>query len=262
MTEMASNQLIKDWIQYLKNNQITALKSDPTSGKLNYRRSPTADDLVNFLQIKTDYDDETINNAINSVVSKKSSGQLAQQVNQPQQSQQQPPQADNPPTQKKYNTDDATDVEPRYGPRPALSGPRTALPAPSAPEPAPQPTQPGTPERKRTGGKIKGEISQTPNAIRKRAARSRRGNINEEFEDDPGEDLSEKDVQAIFDILSQTQPSQDSQTQGSTQNKGRPQPARVDPQQVRVEEVNKLKRVIRDTMTDQQRLSLWRALHE
>ena len=256
MTEMASNQLIKDWIQYLKNNQIAAVKSDPTTGKLNYRRSPTADDLVNFLQIKTDYDDDTNNNAIESVVKTRSGSQVSKYNYQPE-----PDQTEQPSTQqKKYNTDDATDVEPRYDQRPALARPRTSLPAPTPTPPEPDQPQP----KKRTGGKIKGELSQTPNAIRKRAARSRRGNITEEFTDDPGEDLSEKDIQAIFDILGKstksTQSNQSTRADAVPGN-NKPEQKRIDPQQVRIEEVNKLKRVIRDTMTDQQRLSLWRALH-
>jgi hypothetical protein len=240
MTVMAAN-LTKDWIQYLKNNQIAALQSDPKSGKLNYRRPVLTSDVVNFLQVKTDYDDDKINSAIEKVLGQGTSGEVAvQSATKPQDAAPgQPPQPAQPAT-KKYDTSGATDVTPRYGKQPAIS-------PPAPPEPA-QPTQPTQPTR--SGGKIKGQVSQSPGAIRKRQARAnRKAALREDFKDEPGEQLSEKQVGMIFNLLG-----------SETDQPKAEQSARVDPQQVRIEEVNKLKRFIRDTLSEQQRMSLWRAL--
>ena len=251
---MASN-LTKDWIQYLKNNQIAALQSDPKSGRLNYKRKVTASDVVNFLQVKTDYDDEQINQAIERVVgSKDSASNLPATQQKPSDSARQEPAPSAPPSppgQKKYNNNDATDVEPRYGPRPALTGPQARLPSPQAAEP-----QQGT-KRPHTGGKKKGEVSQTPNAIRKRQARSnRKAGLTEDFVDDPGEELSEKEVESIFKILAKStmEPSGTAQT-------GQRNPS-LDTQKIRTEEIEKLKSVISDSMSAEQRKQLWDALQE
>lgn len=53
---VTKDQLIKQWIQYLKSNQIVELQPDP-AGKLIYRKNPTEEDLFQFLQ-KTFSDDE------------------------------------------------------------------------------------------------------------------------------------------------------------------------------------------------------------
>lgn len=68
---MANNPLVRDWIQYLKNNQIASSKSNPETGKLNYKRSPTTEDLKKFLSISGTFSDEQISNAIDTVLSKK-----------------------------------------------------------------------------------------------------------------------------------------------------------------------------------------------
>ena len=69
---MASKKIIADWIQYLKNNQIVSMQSDPATGRLNYKRKVYSSDLVNFLQVKTDFDDKTINDAIDTVLGNRS----------------------------------------------------------------------------------------------------------------------------------------------------------------------------------------------
>ena len=337
---MASN-LTKDWIQYLKNNQIVAMQSDPKSGKLNYKRPVTTSDVVHFLQVKTDYDDSKINQAIETALGQQTDAtdqQTASQSNNlpavPSKQggpvdvntrgmtpgQQQPglpgPGPTKPqPKPKKYDTSNATDVEPRYSNQTTPHGasvedvinpetdnerpkdfvpvtlkrigakPRVRLihksavpgwensgwvaggatpetnPEPEQEQPPEQPQQPEqeqSPEqpqaRAQGGGRVKGQLSQTPGAIRKRQARAnRKAALNEDFKDNPGEQLSEKQVEQIFRILSKKTDQTDQGTEKNTS---------VDPQQVRVEEVNKLKRFIRDTMTDQQRMSLWRALNE
>ena len=63
-----TDELTKAWIQYLKNNQIVALQSDPKTGKLTYKKKVTTDNLSQFLQSETSYDKGTINNVIQSVI--------------------------------------------------------------------------------------------------------------------------------------------------------------------------------------------------
>jgi len=248
---MVTNQkLTKEWIQYLKNNQIVELQSDPKTGKLNYKKPVTEDDVIEFLTNNDYFPQEEIDKALDSVAgSNQPASNIATRQDQQPSDQQQ--QSHNQPSgQQKYDNSNATDVEPRYGPR-------TALPAPTRALSAPQPSQPV--KKSRTGGKQTGQISQTPNAIRKRQSRaSRKAGINEDFTDNPGAELSEKQVEEVFKILTAGQ-------QAQKQQAGHGQPTdrentRVDPTQVRAEELNKIKRVIRDKMSDQQRMSLWRAL--
>ena len=213
------------------------MQSEPKSGKLNYRRKVTTSDLVHFLQVKTDYDDNVINSAIDTALGNRS----AQPSNLPA-AQDQDQTQDSPPnpsakSQKQYNTDDATDVEPRYGSRTALPSPRAALPAPGTSQGAAQqepqePPAPGPQGRTQGGGKVKGQVSQTPGAVRKRAARSRRG-VNEDFKDDPGEELSEQDVETVFKILSSPRPKaaqsspQPKAAQSRQQTAALPQPTQI-----------------------------------
>ncbi len=219
---MPAKKLTADWIEYLKRTQIAAPQSDPKTGKLNYQKKVTTSDLVHFLQNKTDFGDDEINNAIETVVSqaapsaKKAAGSnLPTAQGQPARPTQQPPGG------KKYDTSGATDVEPRYGPKPALPSGRTRLPSPSTkkhdtsgatdvePKSGPQQPQP-QPEVKARGGKVKGQVSQTPGAVRKRQARSnRKAGLNEDIIDEPGEEISEKDVEKVFAILGQPRLSAD-----------------------------------------------------
>lgn len=202
---MASPELTKGWIQYLKNNQIVAMQSEPSTGKLKYNRKVTADDVRHFLQNNTQFDKAAIDKALASI---KSTPNLpaTQQSNQPatgspQQSQQQSDQPGKPDQQqkKRYDNSDAEDVEPRYGPRPTLPAPR--------------------------------------------------GTVKEAFVDDAGPGVSEDDVESVFDMLSAA-------AEKPAGDETAPTPAAPN----RREEINKLKRVIRDQMTEAQRRSLWAAL--
>jgi hypothetical protein len=58
-------KLTREWIQYLKNNQIAELQSNPKTGRLSYRREPTVTDLVTFLG--KDFDEDEILDAIQLV---------------------------------------------------------------------------------------------------------------------------------------------------------------------------------------------------
>ena len=272
---MASNNLTRGWIQYLKNNQIAALQSDPKSGRLNYKRKVTASDIVDYLQNNTDYDDKSINQAIDKVVGGRP-GQEAPGQEQPAganvpavQKQQggeldtgmspgnpsprlpgpQPTQPTRPPSKYAATNNDAEDVQDVSGrQKPALGGGRLGLPAPAtAPE---EPQQPA----KRTGGKVKGQTSQTPNAIRKRQARAnRKGSLNEDFKDDPGEELSEKEVEAIFKTLNRAEPDKQDASGVQAQQE-------VDPQEIKAQEIEKLKKLIAKTLTAEQRRELWNAI--
>lgn len=198
---MSDKELIKKWIQYLKNNQIVSMQSDP-SGRLKYAKKVTSADVKHFLQVEGNFSDEDIDKAIASV--RKPSTAVA--TVQPQQDK--PKQPQQPPKPKQYDNSDATDVEPRYGPRPALPpGPRPGLPRP----------------------------------------------VREDITDDSGVELSEPEVEHIFDTLT----SAAAAASDAAAEPKAPPPA-ADPKV----EINQLKRVIRDKMTDAQRRSLWHALND
>jgi hypothetical protein len=185
--------LTKGWIEFLKNNQIVELKSDPETGSLKYRREVTSDDLARYLENTTDFGEDAISSAIHTVLTKKTVGKQPRIQNTP------PPEKEpnkqlgsNVPVapKKKYNTDDATDVEYR--------------------------------------------------------------DINEAIKDFAGSSLGEADVEAVFSILAAPRPAA-----------APPAEKPVDQKAIearKIEELNKIKRVIRDTMTDSQRQALWRIL--
>lgn len=210
---MATPELTKGWIQYLKNNQIVAMQSEPSTGKLKYNRKVTADDVKHFLQNNTQFDKAAIDKALASIkptanlpATQQSNQPAAGAPDQPQQSNQ-PRQPQQPP-KKQYDNSDAEDVEPRYGPRPTLPAPRRpTLPAP-------------------------------------------RRAVREAFVDDEGPGLSEDDIEGIFDMLSAA---------AAEKPEGEETPPAAPN---RREEINKLKRVIRDQMTEAQRRSLWAALND
>ena len=260
---MADNkaQLVKQWIQYLKNNQIVGLKSDPQTGRLDYKRAITPDDISNFLETKTDYSQDEISNAIHMVLSRQAVNKAAPKLtNDPQapdgatQAAGQPPAlpAPNVPQQqqqapgKKYNNDDAEDIAYR-------DVPNKQLPAPAGQE------EEQPPQRRKA----------SPGSTRVRGNRT----IHEDINDSQPHALDEKDVESIFSMLTSRQPAAADNTAAPTEKqrgqKNPPtpganpaaQPAQQDPAK-KEEDVRKLKRVIRDTMTPNQRMALWRALNE
>jgi len=236
-----AGKLTKDWIQFLKNNQIVAAKSDPNSGKLTYKRKANTNDLIHFLESKTDFDEETIYSAIQSALS---GSQPEPEQQEPQQQLQQEPQQD-----QSQDKDDVTDVDYRDVP------PDTkALPGPQAAH----------------GGKKAGEVSQTPDAIRKRNARSaggqafgqmqkqlkRKGTLKEEFTDQPV-DLSEKNVEDVFSTLASQ-----SQGAGDEPQQGQEKPQQAKPQANKQANIEKLKKLIKTGMSRSQRKALWKALND
>lgn len=203
---MATNEktLTRDWINFLKTNQLVELKSNP-DGSLIYRKQVTTDDLDRFLRNTAQFDDEAISNAIHSVLVKKVISRQAPKLKSPKQQEPEqqaqignntpagPKQLGNNLPKKKYNNDDAEDIDFR--------------------------------------------------------------DINEKIEDKPLGVVDEDDVEAVFRILTTAGPA-------PAQNPPKaPEP--VDPaaeQEKKTSDLNRLKRMIRDTMTDAQRRALWRIL--
>lgn len=259
---MAANaqRLVKDWIQYLKNTQVVGLQSDPDTGKLQYKRKVTSDDVSQFLELKTDYTPEQISNAIHIVLAKNAQGGKPQKIgNNPT-----PPEPETPP---QPGTDVSTWMH--YGMRPV--GATNRLQG----EPAEQPKQ--------IGGKPNNKLNYDPNSVsdidyrdvpnknpealpapttpkRKPRFKLRTKGVNEDFEQPEGLEVDENDVEQIFNIL--VNGDNDKPATPATQA-GRAAPAAGSATKPDATvQLNKIKRAIRDTMTDAQRKSLWRALNE
>lgn len=219
-------KLTRDWIQYLKNNQIVGLQSDPETGKLNYKRKVTTDDVAKFLEVKTEFDNQAISNAIHMVLSKKAMGVAPKRVqnkpspgtslstwhhNEIRPGEKQPPQTqqavDIGPTRLSHDKDSISDID----------------------------------------------YKDIPNGDTEKKPRyRRRTNVNEAFVDDEGYTLSEEDVEEIFNILASGQKSNE------LPSTDRPQQS-SDPER-KIKDLNKLKSLIRDQMSDSERKALWRAL--
>jgi hypothetical protein len=242
--------LTREWIQFLKNNQIVSTNSDPKTGKLKYNRKPNVQELIRFLSLKTDFDEEDIRRAIKTVMSKKGVGIHPEEpktlgATPPETSQQrqlpgpksdkvstwqhdeltpgkrQAPKTPMPPQDKtrKYSNDDAEDVEFRDAP-----------------------LGPGEP----------------PALTHKRRPRFKYRNkdgLNEDFYDRQGAELDENDIKEIFRILLSPAPAMAEPTE-------EPGPSDEEKIAKKQEYMRKLKQMIREVMTPQQRKALWRALGE
>jgi hypothetical protein len=250
--------LTRDWIQYLKNNKIVALQSDPTSGRLNYQRPTTSSDLIEFLLAKTDYSERDIKAAIRAVKGKPGS-ELAlpwqssergisnwmyygmspgkrQEYNGEEEPQigngqkrlgNTPPRLGNnsapapkPSNKLKYDPDSVSDVDYREVPNDPPQGPK-GLPAPKKPH-------------------FKGY----------------KPKLKEDIRDKRGEELSEKDVEAIFKQLVT------GAADAEAEKKAASTPSPDDLRSKKEEDLRKMKRLIRDVMTETQRKTLWRMLNE
>lgn len=208
-------QLIKDWIQYLKNNQIAAMQSDTKTGKLKYRKPVTTYDLHNFLNTTGKYSSEQITNAIDTVVSKKLQNNIP---------------APNP-TQSRQLSQTPDAIRKRQQ-RAALS------------------------QKSKTGNAVIGnmvkQLQKPDNTIEKPIRQKPRftyRGINEDIGDANTVELSEKDVEEIFSLLS---------APAAPTLQAKPDDS-IDKKQ---ESIKKIKKLVRDGMTPQQRKSLWRALTE
>ena len=216
-----NSTLIAKWIQFLKNNRIVSQKSDPTTGKLKYNRKPTTDDLTKFLKNFTRYSDEQISDALQTVSVIKVREPSAQNIDVP-------------------STQD------------------------NAPQPDPSQTNADTKKSDLTNK----ELSDNPESIKRREQRERANQKKKSSIDSfnqmtkalseelsvPTRELSEYDIERIFKILSSNQISD---PLDDTDDKVEELPA----EEKKRTELNKIKRVIRDKMTDAQQKALWRLLH-
>lgn len=255
-----TKKLVKDWIQFLKNNQIVAMQSD--GGKLQYKREVTSSDITKFLEIKTAFTSEQISNAIHIVMSKNASGNNAPKISD-NPSQSSPDQNSNlNPSPSKPGNDVSTWMH--NGMRPVGATNRISG------EPSKLSNHSTSTGQDKSKSNTPNEINYDPNSISdidykdipnkqqnalsapsptksKPKFKLRTKGLKEDFDDNEIFLLSEQDVEQIFNVLT----GNSSQSQSDTNTTEQPDS----------QALNKIKRVIRDTMTDAQRKALWRALN-
>lgn len=250
-TQMAINltTLTREWIQYLKNNQIASTQSDPKTGKLKYQRKPNVQELIRFLELKTDFDDADVRNAIKTVLSSKGTST-----------------ADKP-------TTPALNAPEKPG-TPSLAGPQSKDVSTWTHDemtPGDRPERRNPLDAPAKGKKYSNDDAEDatyrdvkpgepPRLTRKKPRYKHRGDgqeptrLSEDFYDRQGVELDENDIKQIFRILLSPKAEPEE-----------PAPEGPSPEEVTAkqqEDLRKIKRLIRDTMTPQQRKALWRALNE
>ena len=208
----ANQQFIKNWIQYLKSNQIVGNQSDPKTGKLKYYKPVTAEILKSFLQ-SSGVDPKVAEDAIKKVLNKKA--RASAKAQQPQtKAQPGQPQAAQAPTQ------------------PKQAGAAEAQQA--------QQRQPKPHYKLQPGPSVNGKPPVTYKGLR------------EDIIDTPSEILDEKDVEDVFALV---------QRQMNKTSKTKSKAADPEEEKKKIIQLNKIKDIIRNTMTPQQRKMLWRALN-
>lgn len=249
---MATNitSLTREWIQFLKNNQIASSNSDPKTGKLKYNRKPNVQELIRFLDLKTDFDEDDVRKAIKTVMSQKGGS------------------AGNPDEPKAI----AGPEQPQSPETPALTGPKsdklstwqhsetTPGERQSYAEPIDQPAKPKKYSNDDAEDAEFRDVPGTPPALaHKRRPRFKYRNtkegLNEDFYDRQGAELDEADIKEIFRILLSPK-SEPEEPAGEQEPSAEEQIAK------KQEYMRKLKQMIREVMTPQQRKALWRALGE
>jgi hypothetical protein len=253
-TQMAVNpQLTKDWIQYLKNNRIVAMQSDPKTGLLNYKRPATTADLKKFLSSTGQFDDEAIEKAIASI-----SGEQ-----QPQQPQPQKKPGDRKVSMRSRGAKAFKNMAKQLGESQQPSFKQiyeeiSDLGSVGAKRAA---THQKQDVARNYGASVKGgdysdKIKKEPE--QKKPEQPPQDNI---FKDEKGTEIHEKDVEKVFSMLGKgKQPGLAGDKQGVEQGQRKEDPEKE--QAKKIEEMNKIKHIIRDTMTPQQRKSLYRALSD
>ena len=268
MTTMATNQLslTKGWIQFLKNNQIANSNSDPKTGRINYNRQPTVTDLLNYLG--DSFDRKIVMRAIKSVLNANTEdnpegGEIAPQdsnntatANTPATNQNASPAGSQG---KKYNNDDAEDAKySQRGVTPYNANNKPSTWHNSEVTPSPQ-GQIGAETQWRA--KPKKYNNDDADDVHDKNSQSK---IKEAIRDAQGSTLSERQIQDIFKILANPEPIAKDATGGANNGQQQGQASQNNANsaapQNSVEELNKIKRVIRDTMSNSQRLALYRAL--
>jgi len=243
--------LVAQWIQFLKNNQI-AVSSKTVPGKLDYKKPVTAQVLTKFLTAKSNFSPKQINAAIQQAIG----GRQANPAN----SKGGPEQVAHDPN----SVDDANykDVPPEQNKPQSGQVPATQQPAqPQAPQPALRGSRYNNQDAEDIPHK---EVPRVPKAIGsnepkekpryKLQGKDANGKpiytrLREDFEENPGETLDEKDVENVFDILLKQQ-SADVPDQKAA--------AAPDKQK----DLNTLKRTIRDKMDPVQRKAFLRMLRD
>lgn len=231
--------LTRGWIQYLKNNQIVELQSSKT-GRLKYKRKPTVSDVVDYLDTESNFSADEIKKAIKTVLSKKSA----------------PTSSDNLPAERPdtpASTWTQRGMSPGTAPGPEQHKEPIAPPEPqkkySNDDAEDVPFRDIGPEGERVG---KNNFPALPGPKRKPRLKYK-DVFKEAIYDKPGIELDEKDIQEIFTILANPE-----KPEAKVEPEVSPDAAEVENK--KQEEIRKIKRLIRDTLTDSQRMALWRAL--
>jgi len=246
-----NNRLTREWIQFLKNNQIVSSQADE-SGKLKYNRQPNVGELYHFLELMG-VKKGLIANAISQVV---------KQIPPEQPTAQAP--AKSPTQASSFSNQTGA---PQAGVVPTTG---TTMPANVGSTPARPDTSgysnvskqmnkmatkaPGV--RQQGGGKQPGKLSDDPRAVARRqatAAKKKNVPVTEAFKDTQGMGLSEKQVEAIFKLVMQAKKQGTATQPGATSTQGSPDDKKI-------LAVNKVKRFIRDELDPGEVKALWRAL--
>jgi len=249
-------QLVAEWIQYLKSTQVAfADKNNP--GKLKYKKPVTAQVLQHFLTTSSNFTPKQIDAAIQQALAGKANN---------------PANPKNGPAGIPHDPNSVDDANYRDVPPPKPGATAVANPNPAPMPPRPQPALRGSRYNNRDAEDADyKEVPRTPKAIGQnqpaekpakphyKMTRDANGKpvytrLREDFEDDAGAELDEKDVERVFEILSSQQtpevPDQEQQQE---------QPAKQSPEQ-KQKDMNSLKRIIRDNMDAGQRKAFYRLL--
>jgi hypothetical protein len=251
-----NNRLTREWIQFLKNNHIVAVQSQP-DGSLRYRRDPNVGELFHFLELMG-IKRGIIANAIATVV-KQIPPEQNQRQNQPSNNAEKG-NASPAATNKSFSNQTG-------GPQPgAVPTTNTNMPSNAGNTPIRPDTSaysnvskqmnkaatksPGV--RQQGGGKQPGKLSDDPRAVARRqatAAKKKNAPVTEAFKETEGMSVSEKQVEAVFKLVMhpETQPGNNQQSQDPSANK-------------KIQSLNKVKRFIRDNLEPGEVKALWRAL--
>lgn len=253
--EISVQDVIKDWVQYLKNNRIISMTSSPKTGRLRYNRKPTTNDVRSFLNLKTDFDESDIETAIRAVLSGR------------------PPEEKKPRHTEKYPV---STIEP--GTRDLSTWHYNEI-TPAERPIEPEDDFPVSTKRYRPSDTDDVEdadyniidpadqieyddlLKLTHKPMPRKPRFKYRYKTNEDIHDKPNLELSEKEIRSIFRILVFKSRYNAAQEMG---HKAEPVkgPSQEELQLKREEDVRKIKRLIRDVMTEQQRNALWRMLND
>lgn len=241
-----TKRLTRLWIQYLKNNKIVALKSDPATGRLSYNRPVTSDDVSKFLETESEFSEEEISNAVHMVLAKNTINKAGQKL----------------PNNSKPGGDLSTWHH--YGMSPG-----------DRPEAEQDPKEIGHTQAAEPESPQKARVKYDPDSVSDIDYREkdddetpRRPRLNEEITDNTGYELGEDDVEQIFGMLAsgkgkEKQQSASRVSTGSKSATPKGTEPELSPEQElaeKQEKVRKIKRLIREVMTEAQRSALWRLL--